>query len=384
MTDMLHIKNVISYLLLTGLAVLYTLFLEAPGGSYLIIALVSAAVISVAVCIYTRYVLTAKIEINTDILNRGDTVKADLILDKTGILPSSFIEAELFSSYHFSAAQPQKLRTAVFGRDKLFFSCGYKAEFFGKGKIGVSTITVTDYLGLISFHVNIPKAIAEIKIYPDIPEVDRREGLARSLTDAAAFDDSEETTQSVFAINGTPGYEHRKYEPGDSLKLINWKISAKRGELFVRRPEGSSGAEQTFILDKACSVNPETLDARREEQLVVEGMLALMMQFAKTELPCSLAVRFGSDWEKFPVVTPTDVSDIRYRLTDFVFSEDAVGRLPASAEGHCAVFTARCDAQIAGFVSGYEDRAAAAPKTEIHSENIWTIVRDEEDIRFEK
>ena len=62
--------------------------------------------------------------------------------------------------------------------------------------------------------------MAEIKIYPDIPEVDRREGLARSLTDAAAFDESEETTQSLFAVNGTPGYEHRKYEPGAACTLV--------------------------------------------------------------------------------------------------------------------------------------------------------------------
>ena len=43
---MINVRSVITYLLLIALAVLYTLYLEAPGGSYLIIALVSAAVIS--------------------------------------------------------------------------------------------------------------------------------------------------------------------------------------------------------------------------------------------------------------------------------------------------------------------------------------------------
>ena len=379
---MLHFKAILSYLVLIGLAVLYTLYLEGAGGSYLIIALAAAAAISVGLCVYTKRNVTAEIEISGDILDRGDTATVGLVLNKTGILPSSFINAELFSSYHFTTLSDQNIGTAVFGRGRQSFTAEYRAEFFGKGKVGISSITVTDYLGLISFRVNVPKAIAEIKIYPDIPEVNARDGLARSLTDAAAFDESEETTQSLYAVNGTPGYEHRKYEPGDSLKLINWKLSAKRGEYFVRRLEGASGAEQTFILDKSGSKKPDPLTARREEQLTVEAMLAMMMQFAKTELPSKLAIRIGSDWDTIPVVTPQDVSDIRYMLTDYTFSEDEVNRMPRSTEGHAVVFTPRCDAYISGFVSGYEERSAASPDNSVHGENIWVIERDENDIRF--
>jgi len=381
---MIHLKSIFAYILLIGFAVLYTLFLEGAGGSYLIIALAAAALISVLICVYTKRMLSAYIEVSADVLDRGETVTVSLVLEKAGFLPSSFIDAELFSSYHFAACERRKMRTAVFGSGRTEFSAEYKAEFFGKGRVGIGTVTVTDYLGLVSFRVNIPKAVAFVKIYPDIPEVDRREGLARSLTDAAAFDESEETTQSVYAVNGTPGYEHRKYEPGDSLKLINWKLSAKRGEFFVRRLEGASGAEQTFVLDKACSPNPDMLAARAEEQLAVEGMLALMMQFAKTELPAHLAVRFGKDWENIPVVTPNDVSDLRYRLTEYEFSDDPGGRLPPSQEGHTVIFTARCDGYIMNTVSGYENRAAAAPVCAVRPENVWLITRDEEDIRFER
>lgn len=379
---MVNIRSIITYLLLIALAVLYTLYLEAPGGSYLIIALVSAAVLSLLLCAYTKKKLTARIQISADILNRAETASVKLVLENSGVLPSSFVSAELFSSYHFSTGSPQRIRAAVFGRASMEFAADYKAEFFGKGRIGISSIVLTDFLGLCSFRVNLPKAFAEIKIYPDIPDVDRREGLARSLTDAAAFDDSEETTQSLFAINGTPGYEHRKYEPGDSLKLINWKLSAKRGNLYVRRLEGSSGSEQTFVLDKAGSKSRDRLTAKREEQLTVEGILSLLMQFAKTELPSSLKIRFGTDWETIPVVTPSDVSDIRYRLTDYEFSEDEVGRLPASESGHTVIFSARCDGHIASLVSGYEGRCAASPKCEVPAENIWKITRDENDIRF--
>lgn len=379
---MINIKKVIAYIVILGLAVLYTLFLEAPGGSYLIIALVSAALISLAICVYTKHKLTARIDVGGDILSRGDNAPVTLILEKSGIFPSAFITAELFASYHFTTSSQTSLHTAVFGSGTVRFSAEYRAEFFGKGRIGISTITVTDYLGLCSFRVNISHAVSVIKICPDIPEVSSRDGLARSLTDAAAFDESEETTQSLYAVNGTPGYEHRKYEPGDSLKLINWKISAKRGEFYVRRLEGASGAEQTFILDKAGSKNPDALEARHEEQLTVEAMLGLMMQFAKTELPSKLMIRISDEWQTIPCTTPSDVSDIRYMLTDLEFSENEVGRLPSLPEGHCILFTPRCDALTASFVSGYENRCAAAPSCAVPAENIWLITRDADDIRF--
>ena len=181
---MIHIRALISYLLLIGLAVVYTLFLEAPGGSYLITALAAAAVISVLLCFYTARRLDAVIEISGDILNRSDNVTVSLVLNNDGFLPTAFITAELFASYHFTTGSPQKMRTAVFGKGSVSFSADYKAVFFGKGRVGVSSISVTDYLGLCSLRINLPKAIEEIKVYPDIPEVDSREGLARSLTRA--------------------------------------------------------------------------------------------------------------------------------------------------------------------------------------------------------
>ena len=86
---MIHIRSILAYTVLIGLAVVYTLFLEAPGGSYLIIALVSAALISVLICLYTKRKLNAHIETTSDILDRGDTASVSLVLEKTGILPSA-------------------------------------------------------------------------------------------------------------------------------------------------------------------------------------------------------------------------------------------------------------------------------------------------------
>ena len=380
----LNFKKIAAYIFVIGVALLFTLYLDAQGGCYLLIALGAAAVISIVVCIYTRNAVSAAVTVSGDILNRGDIVKVTLDIVKQGRIPSSIISAEFMSSFHFSAenAPENKVKAAFFASERITFSAEYRARFFGKGKAGIACLTVTDYLGLISFRVNVSGGMAQIKVYPDIPAVNGREGLARSLADAALFEESEETTQSLFAVSGTPGYEHRKYEPGDSLKLINWKLSAKKQELFVRRLEGSSGSEQLFLLDKSCSAAEEEKTAREEEQLAVEGMLGLLMQFAKSELPVKLMIRFSDSWEEISCLTPSDVSDLRYRLTDYTFSRDKTGRLPAVTAERPVIFSACCDKGLVSYLAEKSGASAAVSGGNEAGKEIWRILRDNEDIDF--
>ncbi|MGN0657498.1 MAG: DUF58 domain-containing protein [Ruminiclostridium sp.] len=380
----LNFKKIAAYIFVIGVALLFTLFLDAQGGCYLLIALGAAAVISVAVCIYTKNSVSAAVTVSEDILNRGDIVKVTLDVVKQGRIPSSIISAEFMSSFHFSTenSSENKVKAAFFASERLTFTTEYRARFFGRGKAGIACLTVTDYLGLISFRVNVTGGMSLIKIYPDIPAVNGREGLARSLSDAALFEESEETTQSLYAVSGTPGYEHRKYEPGDSLKLINWKLSAKKQELFVRRLEGSSGSEQLFLLDKACSAADDEETARGEEQLAVEGMLGLLMQFAKSELPVKLMIRFSDSWEEISCLTPSDVLDLRYRLTDYTFSRDKAGRLPSVTAERPVIFSACCDKALVSYMTDKSGASAAVSGGNEAGKEIWRILRDNEDIDF--
>lgn len=380
----INIKGIAAYVFLVIISILFMLYLDGQGGGYLLIALVTAAVVSVSVCIYTRYCVSIKTGINSDVLNRGDYAEITVTVGRKGIIPTSFITAEVYSSYHFMVEGETDIRTVIYGKDKFSRRFNFKAEFFGKGKIGIGNITVSDYLGLISFKLNIAGAVNIVKIYPDIPEINGREGLARSLTDAAAFDDSEETTQSAFSICGYPGYEHRKYEPGDSLKLINWKLSAKRKELLVRKLEGSSGSEQVFILDRAASQEKDNLTARRSEQLIAESLLGLMGQFAKSELPVKLIIRFDDVWEEISVTNLAELSDLRYRFTDFVFSPDSLGRLPECDGERTVIFSACPDSRFLSYIDSKQGITGVTDRLVAGSEKIWQAKQDNKDIIFIK
>lgn len=379
---------ILEYLFIVGISVLFMLFLDGPGGSYLIIALVSAAVISILLAVITRRSINAEISVSEDILNKGDNISLFVNIHKTGFLPTTFIELSLFSGFRLKTDMPESTRIIIFGKDKTAFKVDYRAEIFGKCMVGLKSLRVTDFFGLVSFDIPINnKMRSVIRIYPDIPNVGSRDGLARSLADSAAFEESEETSASVFSTGGTPGYEHRKYEPGDNLRLINWKLSAKRGELLVRRTEGASCSGQAFVLytntvsaDKIRQDDLKAIAAR--EELAVEAMLGLAVQFIKSELPARIFIRFSNVWEDFSIVDLQGISDLCYRLTEYVFSAEGQ-KLPVPFPDESAViFSAFTDESLLSFVAENEKVCAAAVSETVLGKDFWRIEKDNSDIRF--
>lgn len=379
----MNVKNIISYLFLIAVSVLFMLFLDGPGGSYLLIAFILAAILSVSLCIYTKSTLKAELKLDENVLNKGDTVKLSLKLSKMGFIPTSFITAEFFSSVHFSSDGETKLKTVIFGRDETAFEKSYRAGYFGSGKIGVSSIVVSDFLGLLSFNIYIKNSLSEVKIYPNIPDISGRDGFARSLTDAVTFDDDEETTSASNNMNGFPGYDHRKYAPGDNLKLVNWKLSAKRGELFVRLLEGAGSAEQIFILEKRYTNIADT-------ELAAEALLGMAMIFAKSELPLKVIMRINDAWEEFAVKNISDLYNLRYRMTEYsiVMTEGAAeNRFPPEINGErTAIFSPLYDEGLSDYLNKLmlsgKEYSAAVCAGEIADSRVRRIERDNLSIRF--
>ncbi len=286
------------------------LFLDGPGGTYLVIAVSAALIISLAVLFWTKAKLSYSLRLSEDVLNKGDMLIIEVVLRKQGFLPSAVIKFSFSDCPLLYSEKNEAYSVIVFGSDEEVVSKSFKASFFGVGRVGADKITITDYFGIISFDIISRELIENVRIYPDVPDVSGKDSFCRSLTDAVAFDDSEETTKTVDSISGTPGYEHRKYIPGDNLKLINWKISAKRGELLVRKLEGTGSAEQVFALafDNFYFA---------ESQFAAEAMLGLIMNFAKAELPVKVKYFLNDKWEEKMISNIGDLQQLRYDMTSY-------------------------------------------------------------------
>lgn len=397
-----------AYIFTVIISVLFMLFLDGPGGSYLLIALVSALIISFVVFFWTVKTLKYELTVSEDILNKNECLEAILNIKKEGFLPTAFIKFSFNSTVHFSSENEENNCIIIFGQDSYDIRKTYKSVFFGSGYINIENLTISDYLGIFTFNLrdsgkflnNSSPLLKPVKVYPDIPDINGRDDFARSLTDAVSFDDSEETSQSMVSINGVPGYDHRKYVPGDNLKLINWKISAKRGELLVRQLEGTGSTEQVFVLIRD--------DLYFEEsQLAAEAMLGMAMIFAKAELPVKVVVYIHetdseTEWQEISVQNVSELFELRYKMTDynifylknFLNGEKVEENLslrtvavPYSVEGNRAViFAPVYDENLVAFMdrlsSEGKEYQVAVCSGEITDNKTRKIERDNLSVRF--
>ncbi len=360
----INIKNLAAYIFIMIVSVLFMLFLDGPGGTYLIIVTSAALIISFGIFLWTKAKLSYSLKLSEDVLNKGDILNVELVLGKKGFLPTSMIKF-VFSDCPLLYSETNEINSIViFGHDEEIVEKSFRATFFGSGRTGVEKVVVSDYLGIFCYEIIDRNLMQSVRIYPDIPDVSGKDSFARSLADAVAFDDSEETTRSADSICGTPGYEHRQYFPGDNLKLINWKLSAKRGELLVRKLEGTGNAEQVFALafDNFYFA---------ESQLAAEAMLGLIMNFAKAELPVRVIVFIDDRWLEMPINNLGDLQQFRYDMTAYNIFPLKAGLTAAErdalrkrkipevpADERAVIFAPVCDAKLSAFMNRLSSEGA--------------------------
>ncbi|MDH5680666.1 MAG: DUF58 domain-containing protein, partial [Spirochaetota bacterium] len=100
-------------------------------------------------------------------------------------------------------------------------------------------------------------------------------------------------------------YEHRKYETGDDMRRINWKLTAKRGELHTRIPERVQPTFQDVPIFLSC-YNPFPHEIYTEEMSeLLEDTVEELASYCYFLLKQNYKVILGSDgmWEDFTIHT---------------------------------------------------------------------------------
>lgn len=120
-------------------------------------------------------------------------------------------------------------------------SIDYIYKYRGDFKLGVSTIEVQDFLGIFKVILK-NKTPLYITVYPQIIDIDEFYLSSGYLSDnASSVGGGKEDISTIEEIN--------KYNYGDSLRKIHWKLTAKTNELMIREYEKVGSRSAILILD---------------------------------------------------------------------------------------------------------------------------------------
>jgi hypothetical protein len=226
-----------------------------------------------------------------------------------GICPDGYARASYPGGHRLAACAAFKSRLQVHNKltdetTKTKPGKRLPTEHCGYLQITYDTVLIGDYLGLWRRRLRKGESVG-IYIEPKPVACDLPEQLQ---------------SRSVSLWKPKPGggfsenHDLRLYRPGDDLRSIHWKMTAKTGKLIYREP--IVPAQQGYLLTMTLCGDPDTLDKKLGQLLYVSEILL------KRQIPHGVCCRTGEGTVEYTV---TDVHSLKKGLHQLLQSAPAVG-----------------------------------------------------------
>ncbi|MGN1100952.1 MAG: DUF58 domain-containing protein [Huintestinicola sp.] len=331
--------GLVNYFAAVALAVIFALFLSGRVGWFLVVAFVAAPVISVLMTLTFVRRIYVSCDADSVTMCKGDVCELTVNVTNGSFIPTPPVLADM-SDLPSVTASEKHYSVSVMPFDTESFTVCYKAAICGPAVIGVKSLRVSDYFGIISFEIKssqISEMTYNVSVIPDIAEVNFSDPVVSRAAELSAFsDDSEDTTDAQAGmIGGFPGFDHREYAPGDPLKRINWKQSAKRGKLLVRLDDETVSSAISIVLDSVFDKESVFLPAVAAEsrfsgadndtltalmaQDAIEQSLGITRAFLLRNYSVSYFLLGKNGWECFPAADENDLAVLRTELASYSF-----------------------------------------------------------------
>jgi hypothetical protein len=159
--------------------------------------------------------------------------------------------------------------------------CAYRGNY----SIGVDKVVIRDFFKFFKFNYNEIEQ-HKILVYPKLREL--KSSLLRNV-----INESNESVISNTTQNQSVFTDIRKYQPGDPLNKIHWKLTAKTGN-FISKDYSGQMTNKTKIFLDTYSLNLDSESSIVYEDYMVEGCVSLVHFFLENRIHTQLYYeRFG-------------------------------------------------------------------------------------------
>jgi uncharacterized protein (DUF58 family) len=369
---MRKIVSTIEILIILVIAVLFALAMDSETGwtfAAVIVCGVLFSIFVIRVLLIPLKAVSVKTDISAEMLYKGEVLTVTVTAFNKTIVPVPDLRCEFTEPATLTLTETSKKRAdlTLSSKTEATASEQYRAISWGKSTVGVREFILRDFLNIFSFkpkYLNKPQTFT-VRVFPDIPEIASDSPIVKTTVNELKFDNETEDTEEAatpFVQGGYPGYTHREYNPGDPLKRINWKLSAKRDELYVRADDEVESMRQTIVLD------PVGGAARIYDERAVEAVLGLTMALVRDGFKTTVWYMHSGEFAHFDCAEPFDLTELQRLFAEYDFAAVTdVPRIPSdgiiAAKGAAAVL----------FVSPAGDIAAVAAKAENDGLRLTTV-----------
>lgn len=268
-----------------------------------------------------------QVKFNNKIYSSGEEQEFTTIINNYGFLPAPYV------LLYNNALEQINLKyngdaVALNPADSVWIRNVVKFNKRGLYNFGEMSIKVSDLFSIFERKRNINLDIP-IKVYPKVYEISKFTSNGSDI-----FKNAISNISNIEDLYSTK--EIRKYNIGDNLKKVNWKVSAKHGELYVKNPDLVSGEESNIFLDMSKSNILISEDEIKEEQLIdlcasvishmqLRGIKTKL--FINTKLPRTFEIKSRNDFNELMEFFLTQKSDGENDFSMFINSY--INKIPA-------------------------------------------------------
>ena len=176
---------------------------------------------------------------------RGEMAEFAITVSNPTIVPFVRTDVQIRVQSPFEDDDDVAIKPCLLGvRGSYDFYLRFPFEHIGLYRVGVEQMRLSDPFGLFckTFDVNV---MSEVQVLPRISDLD---GL---IIDPKAVVESQRLTASV-ASDGMDYVAVREYVPGDPIKAVHWKLSARANMLLTRLYETHTNPGTSVFVDVAC------------------------------------------------------------------------------------------------------------------------------------
>ncbi len=343
------VKGIINYIFAIIFAMVFGLFLDANVGWFILLTLILAPLMSVFLAWIASHLLSVTCHMEDALLSKGDTCNMAVSVRNKSIFPTPPVSVLLTNEAGVKSNDGELIVSAM-SRTAKDFEVSFTAKICGMSTVGVETVRVTDYLGLFSFkakHIDYDLLKSNVAVIPDIAQIGARDdAIVKVMQTSHHMDDSDDTVESQgFQFGGFPGYDNREYVPGDPIKRINWKQSAKREKLLVRLDDEMASQSINVVLDSVLSKNSVNLyevaplvqyrDLEIDEiiptiaQEAIENALGITRVLIRHNYTVNFYAYMKGNFVRYEIADEMDLENLRLELAGYVYStSDDICRLP--------------------------------------------------------